>query len=180
MKNQNPKADPIELMKKAESGKLAGGVGGILENTLTMGVGLKSPISLEGKNVVGKFVKGAIESGLNLGTASAVTNAAVQTEGAIEGYKTSPEEVFNSSVDKFVEGATTGTLLHSVTQSVAGLSKLPKQVSSAFKYGLKDVPAKDIVEGVKMMEDAGEIPQGEGVKAVEDIEGYKQALRKVS
>ena len=165
LKRENPEMSDIDAMSQAESGILAGGIGGIAENALFMGT-MKLPLSAEGKQVIGKFATETLQSGLNMGGATALADVAQKLEGSLEGYKTTPKEVAESAVNTFVDNATIGMALHGMIQ---GAKMLPKAVNSAFKFALKDVPPKDIAETLQLNVESGSITPEQAQK---NINGY--------
>jgi DNA repair exonuclease SbcCD ATPase subunit len=173
LKKQNPAMSDIDAMAQAESGVLAGGIGGIVENALFMGT-MKLPLENASKKVIGDFGTSMIKSGVNMGGATAAVDVAQKLEGNLEGYKTSGKEIAESAVNTFVENATVGMALHGIIQGV------PKLFNSALKFSLRNVPKQEISETLNMNVEAGTITHEQAKKVAEDIDGYNAALDKIN
>ena len=174
LKKEHPDFPDEVLMKQAEEGKWSGGLAGLATNALMMGTGiLETPILNEGKSVVGNFLKRTTKSALTMGGTTAAVEAAKDIEGIAEGYKVTPQDVLENSINTFVHGATVGALLHMM------IGEAPKAVKSAIKYGItKSVPISEVKADLEIKEQNGIIPQGTTEKIVTDLEGYKSALDK--
>lgn len=173
IKKENPEMSDIDAMGQAESGMLTGGIAGITENALFMKT-MKLPISNEGKQVIGKFATETLQSGMNMGTATAVTDVAKNIVSGMEGYKQPTRDIVKSAVNTFTENATVGMVLHGM------ISGVPKILNSAFKYSLKDTPKQEVTEILNNNVEAGTITPEQAKKVAEDIDGYNQALDKIN
>jgi len=175
LKKENPNVSDTENMAKAEEGKWIGGAAGLVTNTLLMGGGgaLEAPISEAGKNVLGNFMKRSTKSALTMGGTVAAVDAAKEVEGIAEGYKVTPQEVLDHTIESFKHNATVGFLLHTM------VSEVPNLVKSAAKFAItKSIPIDKIKEDLQVKEDNGLMPKGTTEKVVTDLEGYKDALSK--
>lgn len=173
LKQQHPEISDYDAMKEAESGLLTGGVAGIAENALFM-KNFKLPISNEGKMVLGKFATETLQSGVNMGAATAAVDVGKNVVSNIEGYKKTPKEIAASAAKTFTENATVGMLLHGMINGV------PKVLNSAFKYALKDAPKEEITNILNSNVEAGNISQEQAQKTAQDIDGYNEALDKIN
>jgi len=184
LKQQNPNANELDLMKQAkESGTIVGGIGGLVENMVFMrGSGglMKAPITAESKNIIKDFAKGTIKAGLKMGATTAGVTAGEQIEGNIEGYNTKAEDIASATLKSFEENATVGMILHGITSAVTGAVKMPKALLSSYKNALKDVPTENIREVLSANEQQGNIPKGATEQVIESIDGYKEALAKTA
>lgn len=167
LKKQNPQAKDIDLIKEANHGAIAGGIGGAVTNAILMGTG--SGISKASKDLLGGTIKHILKSSAEIGGASGAVTAAVQEEANLEGVKTPQSEIWKNTVKSVKDNATTGLLLTSMIHGV------PKLFSSTIKYVL----AKDSspVEVSEILE-ANNVPKETADKIVNDISEYKQALEK--
>lgn len=172
LKNQNPDMSDVDAMEEARKGALAGGIGGILTNAALIGTGLKTPLSLEAKGVVGKTLQEVTKSAVHMGAVSAGVTAAQQLEGEAEGIHTSASDKLKAIEDSFKENATTGAMLTALMHGV------PKIMESAIKYSLKDTPPDQIRNVLQANENAGTVPEGTTDKLMSDISSYNDALNK--
>ncbi len=178
LKREHPETDEVELMKEARKRQLAGGVGGIITNAILTGGGSKM-IPANKSNVIANAIKSTVKAGLNMGSKTASVDLATQVEGNIEGVKSSPEEMLDHSLENFKQNATVGTILHTLTMAANGAVKLPKIVNSSFKNAIADVPASELKEILQANEASGTIPEGSTEKVMADINGFKEAKKKV-
>lgn len=171
LKTEHPELTDLDAMSKAESGLLTGGIAGVAEDALFM-KNFKLPISNEGKQVLGKFVTESLQSGMNMGAATAAADVGKNIVSTAEGYK--PKDIIKSAANTFVDNATAGMVLHGMINGV------PKILNSAFKFALKDTPKEEISNILNSNVEAGNITPEQAKKTATDIDGYNEALDKIN
>lgn len=172
LKNQNPEMDDVTAMEEAGNGALSGGIGGILTNAALMGTGLKTPLSMEAKTVIGKTAQQILKSGAHMGAISGGVTAGQQLEGELEGIHTSTKDKINATVESFKENATVGAMLTTLMHGV------PKVMESAIKFALKDTKPQEIRNVLQANENIGTVPEGTTQKVMTDLSEYNNALSK--
>lgn len=180
-KQQHPEMSDYDAMAEAEKYGLAvGGTAGIVTNAALMGTKLPLNFSNEGKTVLGNALKHNLESSVHMGAVTAAVEAGKEIEGHAEGYKTTPQEVFNNTVNAFVDNATVGFALNALPQIAQGIFAAPGMIKSALKYTLKDVPQLELNGVLKENVKIGNIDPVTAERVSNDVAEYKSALSKVA
>ncbi len=174
---QHPDWTEEQAMEEADNAKWAAAGAALVENAALM-VGMKAPVSFQGKTAFGKLLSGTAVSAGTMGSAAAATTAAELGIAKATGENISGEEIVEKSFEAGKEGFTTGGMLHLVT---TGGRALPKLLYSGAKYALvKSKPnPQEIMAVLKENEAAGAIPEGKAEEVMKDLSDYKTALDQV-
>lgn len=188
LKKQRPNESEEVLMEEAGKGYVAGAAVGGLTNLAFGAVGQAAakPLQQEVKSVLGGIlkenIKGTAKSAATLGTVSGAGELVKGVERGIENkqLRQSASKNIGDAVDGFVEGATTGTILHVATAVATGSLKVPGLIKSGIKYALSKENPVELATILKANEDAGKIPEGTTQTVMSDLIDYNDALSKTS
>ena len=172
LKKEQPNRSDIDLMKEAEQGGIAGGIGGGLSNIAMMGIG-GGEMSATSKSLLANTVKHILKSSAEIGGISGAATGLVQEEGNLEGIKTSQSDIAKNVGNSIKDNATQAFLLTSLIHGV------PNVLKSVSKYALvKDANPEEIKQTLDINVANGTLPPETADKVMTDLSNYKQALDK--
>lgn len=208
LKEQNPNANELDLMKQSESSATLGAIEGGLTNLAFTGIGA-APLTGAGKltniganvisnesksalkNIVGKIVNTTLRTGketLKAGVKMGAIVAPIETttsiiQGAIDPrLQKKPEEYSKELWDSGVNNLKIGMLLHFTTMAASGALKLPVTVNNL----IKDLTLKEYKNNPAEIDlvlqgnvELGNITQEVADKVKTELQEHKNASDKV-